>query len=512
MVRQLFIFTVLFLFGCSNEPTVTAGGELLVGKRQAGVYAFLGVPFAEPPLGELRWRSPRPYVAKGRHPREATEFAPACMQTPRILDWYRYLAETFGSTRDYYPDLEINEDCLYLNVWTPTLADQNTLPVMVWLHGGSNISGWSYEKNYHGINLADEGVVVVSIGYRVGLFGFMSHPDMDPSEPVANFGIWDIIAALEWIQDNIESFGGDPKRVTLFGESAGAHNIVALMAAQPARGLFHRAVLQSAGGILSNLQTLAETQRLGSELAAAMDFSGGDELQEIREAPADELLERYVADVSSDYQNPTLDGRLFKRSPRETFAAGDLADVDLIAGTNADEWWDYIEPDVDTDDVRNRAGLLSHLDNASALAAIADELDPRRAIDRLRTADEYLCPNQWLAAAMNAAGKEAWMFYFTRIREDQGGRNLLAYHGAEYPYIFDTHDPYMTTTASDRNLTRIMQAYWTRFAATGDPNSDAAPDWPKFSAPGFPVQELGDNVITIGAPEPALCAALDVSH
>jgi para-nitrobenzyl esterase len=276
--------------------------------------------------------------------------------------------------------------------------------------------------------------------------------------------------------------------------------------------LFHRAVLQSAGGILSNLQTLAETQRLGSELAAAMDFSGGDELQEIREAPADELLERYVADVSSDYQNPTLDGRLFKRSPRETFAAGDLADVDLIAGTNADEWWDYIEPDVDTDDVRNRAGLLSHLDNASALAAIADELDPRRAIDRLRTADEYLCPNQWLAAAMNAAGKDAWMFYFTRIREDQGGRNLLAYHGAEYPYIFDTHDPYMTTTASDRNLTRIMQAYWTRFAATGDPNSDAAPDWPKFSAPGFPVQELGDNVITIGAPEPALCAALDVSH
>jgi para-nitrobenzyl esterase len=508
MLRLLALSALLFVHGCTSEPSVLTGGELLVGKREAGVFAFLGVPFAEPPIGELRWRAPQPYLARYQ-PRDATAFAPACMQTMRILDWYRYLAETFGGSRDYYPDLEISEDCLYLNVWTPALDVQAALPVMVWLHGGSNISGWSYERNYHGNMLADEGVVVVSVAYRVGLFGFMSHPDMDPTEPVANFALWDIIAALGWIRENIGSFGGDPGRVTLFGESAGAHNIVALMAAKPARGLFHGAILQSAGGIRSDLQPLAETRQLGSDLAAAMGFDGEDELARLREVPAGELLERYVADVSNAYQNPTLDGRLFEHSPWETFASGEFGDIRLIAGTNADEWWDYIEPDADAEDVRNQADSLSHIDSTVALAAIADEADARRAIDRLRTADEYLCPSQWLAAAMNAAGKNAWMYYFTRVREDEGGRKVLAYHGAEYPYIFDTHDPHMATTAVDLDLTRVMQDYWTRFAATGNPNSGATPDWPTFAATGLPVQELGDRVRTIAAPESALCATFD---
>jgi para-nitrobenzyl esterase len=486
MIRLPLILVLLFAYGCSSDPSVLAGGELLVGKKDAGTFAFLGVPYAEPPLGELRWREPQPYVAR-QQPREANSFAPACMQTPRILDWYRSVAETFGGSRDYYPDLETSEDCLYLNVWTPTLEPKATLPVMVWVHGGSNISGWSYEKNFHGSRLADEGVVVVSIAYRVGLFGFLSHPDMDDSTPVANFGLHDIVAALVWIRDNIASFGGDPGRVTLFGESAGGHNIAALMAAKPARGLFHGAILQSTGGILSDLQPLVEAQELGSELAAAMGFDGEDALGKLRGAAAAELLERYVTSVSSTYQSP--------------------ADLRLIVGTNADEWWDYIDPDVDAEDVRRRAGLLSHIDGVTAMAAIEDETDPRRAIDRLRTADEYLCPAQWLAARMTAAGKDAWMYLFTRIRGDKGGEKLRAYHGAEYPYIFDTHDPFMTTTDIDRNLTRRMQGYWTNFAASGNPNSDYLPDWPSFSAPDFPVQELGNRVMTIAAPEPRLCAA-----
>lgn len=494
--------------GCTNEPSVLAGGELLVGKREAGVFAFLGVPFAEPPLGELRWRAPQPYVPRYQ-PRDTTAFAPACMQTSRILDWYRYMAETFGGSRDYYPDLETSEDCLYLNLWTPKLAGKAALPVMVWLHGGSNISGWSWEKNYYGSKLAGEGVVVVTIAYRVGLFGFMSHPDMDPSEPVANFALWDIIAALGWIRDNIASFGGDPGRVTLFGESAGAQNIFALMAAKPARGLFHRAVLESAGGIRSDLQPLAETQQLGTDLGNAMGFSGEDELERLRGAPADELLERYVAEVSSDYQDPTLDGRLFERSPGDTFRAGDFGDFSLIAGTNAAEWWDYIETDAGPDDLRTQIASLKNIDTAAARAAIADEPDARRAIDRLRTAADYLCPAQWLAAAMSAAGRDAWMYYFTRAREDRGGRKLRAYHGAEVPYVFNTHDPYMTTTAIDRKLTRIVQGYWTRFAAGGNPNARSLPAWPRFAAPGFPVQEFGNRVKTIEMPEPALCTAFD---
>jgi para-nitrobenzyl esterase len=443
--RFLITLALLAIAACSRAPSVAIDGESLVGKRDGIVSAFLGVPYADPPE---RWSVADPYQPmSGR--RDATQFAPACMQTMRILDWYRYLAETFGGSRDHYPDLEISEDCLYLNIWTPSLDDGAGLPIMVWLHGGSNISGWSYERNYHGQALADTGIVVVSIGYRVGLFGFMSHPDLDPSEPVANFGLWDVIIALRWIQDNIARFGGDPDRVTLFGESAGAHNIVALMAAKPARGLFHRAVGQSTGAIASELQTLADSQQLGVDLARAMGFDGEDALRQLRAAPADELLERYVSEVSSAYQNPTLDGVLLERDLLETFGAHGFGGVRLIIGTNAHEWWDYIDPGVDNSDVQETASGLTNIDPATALAAVNDAPDPRRAIDRLTTADEMLCPSQSLAAMMSAAGEDVWMYYFTRVREDDGGEKLRAYHGAEYPYVFNTHDVYMRTLATD---------------------------------------------------------------
>ena len=506
MRRLLPSLTLLIVAACSTEPSVDVAGETLTGKQDANVIAFLGVPYAEPPLGDLRWRAPQPLVAKMPR-REATQFAPACMQTTRILDWYRYMAETFGGSRDYYADLEISEDCLYLNVWTPTLDIDANLPVMIWLHGGSNISGWSYEPNYHGQALADKGVVVVTVGFRVGLFGFMSHPDLDPAEPIANFALWDIIAALRWVQSNIDRFGGDRSRVTLFGESSGAHSVVMLMAAGPARGLFHRAVGQSTGGYGLEMSTLAEVQEQGTDLATAMGFNGDDALEQLRAASAHELLARYVEDVSSGYQNPTLDNVLFGRNPWESFAAGELGDIPLILGTNADEWLDYIDPDSTQDDVARAANELSQIDSHLALQAVADEALPREAIDRLKNAEGYVCPSQALAAAMSAAGHAAWMYQFTRVREDEGGEKVRAYHGAEYPYIFNSHDSYMRTAAKDVALTSAMQSYWTTFAATGNPNSATMPDWPRFAAPEFPVLELGDRVRTIAAPEPGLCAS-----
>lgn len=502
----LLVFVFLLSTACSRAPSVAIDDELLVGKQDGDVMAFLGVLYAEPPLGELRWREPQTPATKMKR-RDATQFAPACMQTMRILDWYRNMAETFGGSRDYYPDLEISEDCLYLNVWTPTLDNNANLPVMVWLHGGSNISGWSYERNYHGQSLADKGVVVVSVGFRVGLFGFMSHPDLDPSAPVANFGLWDIVAALRWIQTNIDRFGGDPGRVTLLGESSGAHSVVMLMAADPARGLFHRAIGQSTGGYGLEMSTLAEVQKQGTDLATAMGFTGDGALKKLRASSPHELLARYVEDVSSEYQNPSLDGVLFGKNPWERFTAGEFRDIPLIIGTNADEWWDYIDPDSTEDDVVRAANELSHIDSHVALQAIADETLPREAIDRLKNAEGYVCPSQALAAAMSAAGHAAWMYYFTRIREDAGGEKVRAYHGAEYPYVFNTHDPFMRTTDTDVALTKAMQQYWISFATTGDPNSDALPEWPRFAAPDFPVLELGDKVRTVAAPEPDLCAA-----
>jgi len=506
MRSLLLVFVLLLLTACSRAPSVPIEGELLLGKQDGDVMAFLGVPYAEPPLGDLRWRAPQALASKMAR-RDATQFAPACMQTMRILDWYRYLAETFGGSRDYYEDLEISEDCLYLNVWTPTLDNNANLPVMVWLHGGSNISGWSYERNYHGQALADQGVVVVSVGFRVGLFGFMSHPDLDPSEPISNFGLWDIVGALRWIQANIDRFGGDPGRVTLLGESSGAHSVVMLMAADEAHGLFHRAISQSTGGYGLEMSTLAEVRKRGADLAAAMGFDGDDALEKLRAASAQELLTRYVEDVSREYQNPTLDSVLFGKNPWESFTAGEFRNIPLIIGTNADEWWDYIDPDSTADDVIRAASELSYIDPNAALQAVADEAVPREAIDRLRNAEGYVCPSQALARSMSAAGFDAWMYYFTRIREDEGGQKVRAYHGAEYPYVFDTHDSYMRTTPTDVALTKAMQQYWISFATTGDPNSAATPEWPRFAEPDFPVQEFGDKVRLIGAPEPDLCAA-----
>ena len=504
-MRVLLVALSLLLAACARPPSVNVAGERLVGARDGNTIAFLGMPYAEPPLGDLRWQAPRPLTST-QPERDATRFAPACMQTMRILDWYRDVAETFGGSRAYYPDLEISEDCLYLNVWTPSLDRDELLPVMVWIHGGSNVSGWSYEPNYHGRALAEEGVVLVSVGYRVGLFGFMSHPDLDPDKPVANFGLWDIIAALQWVQANIERFGGDPGRVTLFGESAGAHNVVTLMVAEPAKGLFHAAIAQSTTAVDLGDAPLDVALERGARLAGLMGFNGEDALTKLRAAPADELLERFVESVSTDYESPVIDGQLLKEHPWDIVQSEDFSTVPLIIGTNADEWRDYVDANVTREDVVRTAMRLSNIDSTIALQAVSDESNPRRAIDRLTTADEFLCTSQALAARITETGGEAWMYYFSRVREDPGGEILGAYHGAEYPYVFDTHDSYMRTTDWDEALSDIMQSYWIAFAKSGDPNVEDRVPWQRFQPTGYPVIEFGDSVRIVEPPESALCA------
>lgn len=508
MCRCVTVAVLAFLVGCNaSTPTVSVSGETLVGKYLGNgkVAAFLGVPFAEPPVGNLRWRAPQPLATKLER-REVVEFAPACMQSMRILDWYRYMAELFGTSGDYYDDLEISEDCLYLNIWTTQRASDTQLPVMVWIHGGSNRSGWSYEPNYHGHALAEQGVVVVSIPYRTGAFGFLSHPELNPDEPMANFGLWDSVAALRWIQNNIEQFGGDPDRVTLFGESSGAQDILALTFAEPARGLFHRVILESTAGFgIDRMATLADEQQRGIDLAKILGFEGNGSLENLRQVPAQELLRRYEDAFSGYYHSPAVDGQLLTSPTWENIEADNFGDIQMIAGTNRDEWLDNIAADATMKDVVRTAENLSHMDANRALAAVADETDPRRAMDRLITANNYVCGLQYAANKLASSGQGSWLYYFTRAREDDAGAKLGAYHGAEYPYIFNTHDSYMTTTDVDVRLTNTMMTYWTQFAATGNPNSGGVPEWPEFNAPDHAVQELGDQIVTIPAPEPVLC-------
>jgi len=460
------LMIALAMSGCASEHSVNVDGELLTGKPVAGtgVTAFLGVPFAEPPVGDLRWRAPQPLKTKQER-RDTTEFAAACMQSMRILDWYRSLAETFGASADYYDDLEISEDCLYLNLWTPTLDPKARLPVMVWIHGGSNKSGWSYENNYRGHVLAPQGVVVVTVAYRQGAFGFISHPELPDDEPVANFGLWDIVAALQWIQDNIAVFGGDSNRVTLFGESAGAENILALMFAKPAQDLFHRGVLQSTAGYGLSMPTLEDEQQRGDALASALGIRGEEALERLRQVSAGKLLAGYTENYPDHYHSPSVDGQLISESTWTSIQSGYHSDHQLIIGTNADEY-----------------------------------------TDRLATAREYVCPSRNVASA---SGGHARMYFFSRIREDEGASALGAYHGAEYPYVFGTHDAYMTTNQIDLTLSIVMQHYWINFATTGNPNAQGLPEWPLFEGPDPLVQELGDEVRTIPAIEPEMCASFE---
>lgn len=503
MRRALLTLLCIGVGACTDGARVEVGGERLHGERLAepGVIVFRGVPFAEPPVGELRWRAPQP-LTKRQAERDATRFAPACMQSLRILEWYRDLAEIFGASRDVMADLDISEDCLYLNVWTPSLDEGAGLPVMVYVHGGSNRSGWSFEPNYHGHVLANRGVVVVTVAYRVGAFGFLSHPDFDDGQGVANFGLLDLIAALEWIRTNIPAFGGDPGRITLFGESAGAENILALMASPGAAGLYHRAILQSTAGFgIPGRPTLVDEQARGVSLTEALGAGRSDPVQALRDVPAQELLERYEQQFAEHYHSPAVDGQVLQRSVWQAAEDGELAQIPVIIGTNADEWHTYIADGVDHADLVATVEASRHLAVPQALAEVEDETDARRAMDRIQTADHMLCPSQAIAARLD----NAWMYYFSRIRDGDGGAAVRAYHGAELPYVFGTHDPWMTTSDTDGRLSGQMMSYWVRFARSGDPNSDELPDWPEFRSPGYKVLEFSDRPNPIDAPEPVLC-------
>jgi len=483
---------------------IEVAGETLVGAELAdsGIAVFRGVPFAEPPVGELRWQAPQPLRTK-QDRRDATRFRPACMQKMRILEWYRDMAEIFGSTRDRFEDLDTSEDCLYLNIWTPEVDENARLPVMVYIHGGSNNSGWAYEPDYHGHVLAGRGVVLVSVAYRLGVFGFFSHPDIE-GDALANFGLWDQVAALEWIQQNITKFGGDPSRVTVFGESAGAQDIVALMASPVAEGLFHSAILQSTAGFGLGRRAAAslddERQR-GIETAAIFGFDGDDSLDRLKAVSADELLARYDERFASYYHSPAIDGALVQQSIWDVITSGELADIPFIIGSNADERYAGTPVDADDEDVAAAIAATDWLNSPETPGAVANETDRRERIDRISTADGMLCPSQFLASRYD----DAYVYYFSRVREGDGGAAVRAYHGAELPYTFGTHPDWMTTTDVDRRLTDAILGYWTTFAATGNPNAEERLDWPAFTPTDHRVMEFGDTADVEDAPEPVLC-------
>lgn len=518
--RRIIGLYALWVFFCASPGTLSAGaaaaaaprlevnGETLVGiaSPMPGIDAYLGIPFALPPTGSRRWRAPEDFVGRGGV-RQASGFAPACMQSMRILDWYRGMAERFGASRSIFPDLAVSEDCLHLNVWAPRAHRGRPLPVMVFIHGGSNRSGWSYEPNYHGHRLAAEGAVVVTIAYRLGVFGFFSHPQLAGEAAQANFGLWDQLAALRWVQRNIAAFGGDPGRVTLFGESAGGGDIVALMLSPAARGLMHRAIVQSGGDFgWPGTRTLAAEQARGLAFAEAVDAARPPDLEALRRIDAARLLEIEERAFAGHYHAPVVDGAIITGQLQDPLARGRWPVQQLMIGSNGDEYYSADrrgagEAAIDAALAESR--VLKGPEARAALRATPPDAD---AVGRLETAEHMLCPAQQLATEVARAGRKVWMYHFTRIRDGDIAAQFRAYHGAELPYVFGTHDAWLPTAAADERLTSEMMRAWVRFAATGSPEGPSGPRWPAF-APGSGARVLRFDAATtrVVPPEPELC-------
>jgi para-nitrobenzyl esterase len=435
--------------------------------------------------------------------RSATAFAAGCFQDDYNARWYQRVAAAFGATGSVFTDPPFSEDCLYLNVWTPDTYRKAHRPVMVWIHGGSNKAGWSFEPNYRAGVLAARGdVVVVTVAYRLGVFGYFGHPDMGTRDPV-NFGLLDQIAALRWVQREIAKFGGDPGNVTIFGESAGAANVGYLLYSPPAQGLYLRAIAESGGYQMMERSDRRYALEVGDTLSGALQGHPG--LAALRRLPASEVFAAASRHLAGHDWHAVVDGDTLPASPAEAYTH-DGVDHDVLTGSNENEYHMYV--DGDPSQYRDALAALPAAARARLEARGALEPDVHSAHDRVSTLVHMACPPYLIADAATRRGHRAWVYRFTRVRPGPGGREFLAYHGAEIPYVFDTHDAWLAGDANEAVLTTAMMGYWTRFARTGNPNDQAATDWPPFSASEPRVIDLGSSIFSRPAPDHAICTAI----
>ena len=464
---------------------VQASCGTLAGRqdRATGIVSFRGIPYAQPPVGALRWRSPQP-VRPWTGERDAARFGDDCPQKSQTLT--RAPAQS--------------EDCLYLNVWAPPGARAGAgLPVMVWLHGGSFVGGSGADLRVDGSALASLGVVVVTLNYRVGLFGFLAHPGLvaESAEGSAgNYGLLDQVAALQWVRDNIAAFGGDAGRVTLFGCSAGSASASLLLTSPLARGLFQRAILQSPGAARP-LASLEDAQRAGATL--------GD-LSTLRATSAEMLLP-HTGKLNPQVRGlttprvlrPIRDGWLLPEDERPVFKAGRLHPMPLLVGSNLDEG-SLLTASWPIDDLAAYEALLR--DNFGDACDAARQLYPARTdaevrpqVAQLFADTQFNYGTRLLAQAMSAAGQPTWRYVYTRRRP---GQTDGPHHGEEVAHVFGNLAAARSGSPAayddtDVALSRQMMAAWTAFAATGNPHADGGLAWPAYAAGDDLHLELGDT-------------------
>jgi para-nitrobenzyl esterase len=512
MVRRALAVWFLAAAGLARAqpaPTVNVTGGAVGGYLGAPGAVFKAVPFAEPPIGALRWREPQP-LKPWRGVRDATRYSAACVQNPIGTGVFLApLARRYGKAFPT-PQWNLSEDCLYLNIWTPEWPVKEPHAVMFWMHGGSNQIGSGTEPGYDGAEFAKRGVVFVTINYRLGPLGFFALPELtreSPHRSSGNYGLLDQIAALRWVRDNIARFGGDPARVTVFGESAGAIDAGMLMCSPLTGGLFARAIMES-GPVLgiAYAHTLGEGEQFGERVArvALRTQTGDSTLQRLRALPAQAILAA-AAEASKQEPNPefVLDGWVLSQTPQAVFAKGAEQPVSLMIGNNGREASAFrarAEAPLAVDQGPRKTLRISY-GNLAPIAMASYMVDTH--LGRMAAADEWLndalmtCPSAAMAALNAAAGRASFLYQFRRSIPGKGESDLGSFHSLELPYVFGgLNNPvwsWLTFTKLDEELAAAIQSYWTNFAKTGDPNGGGLPRWRPYNSVSEPYMEFGNG-------------------
>jgi para-nitrobenzyl esterase len=486
------------------QINVKIASGTLVGKSIKGdptINVFKGIPYAAPPVGDLRWREPQP-VASWTTPRDCSNFASRCPQ-PDVSD-RPWLGEAGP----------MSEDCLYLNVWAPAKSDK-PMPVMVWIHGGGFTIGAGSLGFYDGLELARQGVVLVTINYRLGPLGFFGHPALTAESEhhvSGNYGLLDQIAALQWVKRNIVQFGGDPNCVTIFGESAGSVSVTCLMASPLSKGLFHRAIAQSGTG--ASLHQFLESSHarekslheMGKSIASKLGVRGDDAkaLASLREVSAEALLKasdpQIIANgLKGKKFGPVIDDYVLLENPGNTFAKGKQHPVQLMIGANAQDGLLHASA-LPIKRVRGYEWIIKRMfgDDASTLLSLfpaKSDADVKAALLELMTVSAFVAPSRRLAADMANVHTPAYLYHFSRVSPGAAIKGAGAAHGAEIPYVFGTFKSKATYDQTDYQLANVMRQYWVNFAKTGNPNNDALPHWPAYTSQTDEHMNFGDTAL-----------------
>ena len=514
MKKLVFVLLIISLVVCcscskatSAEPTipnqVKITGGSVQGVAENSLTVFKGIPYAAPPVGNLRWKAPQP-VKPWKGVLKADHFGPSAPQI--VAHNFARLSSDVG---------KISEDCLYLNVWTPALQKaRKNLPVMVWIHGGGFAMGSTTQANWTCEKLAEKDVVLVSLNYRLGVLGFLTHPELtaeNPQHTSGNYGLLDQLAALKWVQDNITAFGGDPKNVTIFGESAGGISVSMLCASPLAKGLFKRAICESGGAFgpieekrMLGVQRLKVAEQNGLDLAQRV---GAKNLAELRQIP----IERFIKDKASVMGGlwPVCDGYVITDDAYKLYKQGKYNDVDVLIGTNSNEGATFVQGPVHKEAYLQYVKLFGPLEplalkvypgttDAEALASMRNIV-----MDTI-----FAWPTYTWARLQSQTGKgRVYVYYFNRNDAENNAAASFkgAAHSDEINYVFGHINTTFNAhyTDKDRALSAAMMSYWTNFAKTGNPNAPGLPAWPRYKEGADTIMYLDPDQVQAG-PQPNL--------